>query len=133
MNFIAGLATGRVNRVGFLLLAVLIAALTVLALNTLHISSDRELLFAVLPGLIGGGFCLHALRVVDIGWRWFYALPTLLARVGWLYALSQVNFFRGDNWLVTALALFVLDLLLVIALAVWPGRRAVAAGTVVAD
>ncbi len=116
------LADRRVGRIVFVLLVL--AMLGVTALTMMGVSgNDKDLVRAIAPVLILGGMGMTALRMRDMGWHWFFAVPALLPRTVWLYGLTRYSFFRNDAWENTILVLLLVDVLLLLALSIWPGRH----------
>ena len=122
---------GRIGRVAFLLLTVLLLAVAFGCFYAgmhlsydLHVPAGMVLVWVSVALLLGVGALLAARRCRDMGAGMITGIATMLPRAGWMVAITRIQIFSNDGWFEVALALLALDILilLALALAVWPGQ-----------
>lgn len=119
----------RIGRLRFLLLTVpLLAGAFGCFYAGMHLSHDLNipsgfmLVWVSVAVLLGVGALLAARRCRDIGVGMIPGIATMLPRIGWMYALTQIQIFASNSWFEITLALLALDAFVLAVLSLWPGR-----------
>ncbi len=120
---------GRMARLPFFLLSLAMIALAiVLLLLMLYLDDlglripDDSLPIPSIVVLIGAGTPLLMRRLHDLGVPGWASPAVIVPRLGWMYALDNLNILTDDDWFAATLLLLLADVLLLLALSAWPGQ-----------